>query len=684
MRHNILLLLLTLVFGVGLQAQPIREPSINQKLEAAKMAEEEGNYARALEYYDQAYDQIRKTSRNNPLSKELTIKIGDMNYALRDYKKASNYYKRMVRGDDELMYVNERLKYGKSLKQEAKYDLALEVLNEFISVSEDEEFIKEAEFEIAGIEQLREMEPNVESFIKPLGKNVNSGSAEFSPRELSDGTLMFASFDRNDPIDLKDEESGFHAKIFMAAKSDDGKYGKKTELDQKVNRKEFHNTHLAVSRDNRTLYFTRVQTTRNAVTDSKILRSYNRDSGWSAADLVPTINGDWNAKHPAVGQLFGKDVLFFASDMEGGLGGLDIFYSNINADGSMSAPVNLGPNINTPQDDEYPFYFEGTLYFSTVGRPTIGGYDIFYSVWDGSNWSEAENMGLGYNSANDDIAISFGEDGMHGFFVSNRPFDGKRKMTASSTCCDDIFSFNIRQIVIDLLAIVVDEEGLPINAATIALDNLTDPVNYPTDTKFNALSNEFQFLLDSDFSYRGVARAEGYYPDTIEFNTAGILDSYTVNKKVTLKKIPIEREVTEVVKINEPIRLNNIYYDFNDDKILPDAEIDLNLILGIMDEYPEMVIEMSSHTDSRGRDGYNLDLSQRRANSARTWLIEQGVEDDRIKAVGYGETKILNRCKNNVRCSEEEHRQNRRTEFKILEGPTTITITREIKKTVIE
>ena len=237
MRHNILLLLLTLCFGLALQAQPIREPSLNQKLEAARMAEETGNYARALDYYDEAYDEIRKTSRNNPLGKELTVKIGDMQYALRDYKKASNYYKRLVRGDDELQFVDERLKYGKSLKQEAKYDLALEVLNEFVSVSEDEEKIKEAEFHIAGIEQLREIEPNVESFVKPLGKNVNSGSAEFSPRETTDGTLMFASFDRNDPIDLEEEEDGYHVQIFMAAKDDEGKYGKKSALDQKGKQK---------------------------------------------------------------------------------------------------------------------------------------------------------------------------------------------------------------------------------------------------------------------------------------------------------------------------------------------------------------------------------------------------------------------------------------------------------------
>jgi outer membrane protein OmpA-like peptidoglycan-associated protein len=126
--------------------------------------------------------------------------------------------------------------------------------------------------------------------------------------------------------------------------------------------------------------------------------------------------------------------------------------------------------------------------------------------------------------------------------------------------------------------------------------------------------------------------------------------------------------------------MNNIYYDYDDDKILPDAESDLNNLYDLMQKYPEMVIELSSHTDSRGDDAYNEDLSQRRAENAKKWLVEKGVDANRIVAKGYGETQILNDCTNNVECSEEEHRRNRRTEFKIIEGPETIEIQKEVIK----
>ena len=136
----------------------------------------------------------------------------------------------------------------------------------------------------------------------------------------------------------------------------------------------------------------------------------------------------------------------------------------------------------------------------------------------------------------------------------------------------------------------------------------------------------------------------------------------------------------ETVTINEAIRLSNIYYDYDDDKILPESEGDLFELLELLERYPTMKIELSSHTDARGNDKYNEDLSQRRANSARTWILERGVEESRIVAKGYGENQILNRCTNGVECTDDEHRQNRRTEFKILEGPKTIEIRREVLK----
>lgn len=664
--------------SLSLDAQPIRNTTLNQKKEAAQKAEDQGNYAGALDYYEEAYDQMRETQgrRRNPETTAMQLKIAELDFIVRDYERSAKRYERILRKDDENEFVDYRYMYGMALKASAKYTQALEEFNKLISLSENEELIKKAEFEIEGIESLRALEPNVETAIKVLDRSINSPSAEYSPRENPDGNLYYASLNRKTPIEIDDkEEDEYHAQIYMASRNDEGKYEDGEALDQNINRIGFHNTHLAFSRDGRTMYFTRVQTTGTEISLSEIMVSYKRDTGWSAATPLPTINGDWYCKHPAVGQLFGRDVLFFVSDMDGGIGDYDIYYSNINGDGSLSAPVNLGDKINTSGEELCPFYYEGTLYFSTQSRPTIGGFDIFYSVWDGKSWSTPQNMGLGYNSSCDDLFFYLADDGKRGYFVSNRPTEDKKKLK-SETCCDDIFEFQIRDIVIDLLAIVVDESDAPVDEATVKLENVSDPINFPPSIKFNSLGNEFQFLLDSDFKYQAITTREGYYPDTIEFNTAGILDSYTVKKKITLKPKPEEKRI---VTVNEPIRLDNIYYDFDDDKILPEAEDDLQFLLDLMDEYPDMVIELSSHTDAQGAARYNLDLSQRRAESAKQWLLERGIEKKRINAVGYGEQIILNKCKNRVPCTDDEHRFNRRTEFKIIEGPQSIEITREIK-----
>jgi peptidoglycan-associated lipoprotein len=327
-----------------------------------------------------------------------------------------------------------------------------------------------------------------------------------------------------------------------------------------------------------------------------------------------------------------------------------------------------------------PYFRDNTLYFSSDGWPSIGGLDIFSAEWDGTNWSEPKNMGAGYNSGYDDWYFSASQDGTRGFLVSNRPADGARSVK-SKTCCDEIYTFEIRDIVIDLLATVFDNETKePLLAAQVTKFEVVNNRPGKSETKSNEVSNDFNFLLDSDKSYKVTVEREGYFPKDFTFNTVGMYEAQTFKAPVYLDKAPDAEPDTRTITINEPIRLNNIYYDFDDDKILLDAEQDLEVILDLMDDYPEMVIEMSSHTDAQGNDNYNQRLSQRRAQSAVDWLIENGIDPQRLRAVGYGETQILNRCKNGVKCTDDEHRFNRRTEFKIIEGPTSI----EIKKEVLD
>ena len=212
---------------------------------------------------------------------------------------------------------------------------------------------------------------------------------------------------------------------------------------------------------------------------------------------------------------------------------------------------------------------------------------------------------------------------------------------------------------------------------------MTDKNPANVDNRTNPSGNDFSFVLQPEKSYIAIATRDGYYPDTVKVNTVGIKKSQNVERKFTLRAIKKEPD-SIVVKINEPIVLNSIYYDFNDDKILPDAEKDLQFLVDLMNKYPDMKIELSSHTDSRGKDDYNIALSQRRADSAKRWIVAKGINTDRIVAKGYGETQLRNGCANGVECDEEQHRLNRRTEFKIIAGPTSITIERKEKRPIEE
>jgi len=661
-----IILSLILLGSIGIDAQPITANTYDDMLETGDTALAGNNYFNAIEWYEKAYKEER-----NP---NTALTIADLYVLTRNYQRAESWYKRILRRDKENELVDLRYDYGKVFKAQGKYREALNEFNTVISLSEDPQLVEEAKKELKGIEMMGDIADNIDAVVTYAGNKVNSASGDFSPRLYEDGSLYYASFARRKEIVLDGSEDDYHVKIFSARRNDKGEYDDPEELPQSINRKGYHTANVAFSDDGRTMYFTRAKLEGNEIGESRIYMASKDDEGWGAALEVPGVNGNYVAKHPIVGELFGNKVLFFVSDMDGGYGGDDIYYSTIRGD-EYSSPVNLGEKINTSRDEVTPYYKDGTLYFSSTGHPTMGGFDIFYSIWNGSEWGAPINMGFNYNTSYDDLYFNMNEGGTKGFLVSNR-IDKDKRSLKGKTCCDDIYAIEIRDVVVDLLALVEDENGA-LNGATIELiDNSVDGGN-PT-SKTNISSNNFSFLLESDHSYLARVTREGYYPDSIEFNTLGILDDYTVKKTVVLNPKPEEKEETEIVTINQPIRLNNIYYEFDKDNILPEAEPDLEYLVELMDEYPDMVIELSSHTDAQGISTYNQDLSQRRAESAKVWLMDAGIAEDRIKPVGYGESQILNKCVNGVRCSDDEHRYNRRTEFKIIAGPQSI----EIKKSI--
>ncbi|MEL6867809.1 MAG: OmpA family protein, partial [Bacteroidota bacterium] len=310
-------------------------------------------------------------------------------------------------------------------------------------------------------------------------------------------------------------------------------------------------------------------------------------------------------------------------------------------------------------------------------REDIVSPNIFSSLWNGSVWSAPNNIGRPYNSSADDLYFSIDADGYFGLLASNRKGTDSVK---GKTCCTDIYTIYRSNINVDLITKTFTEEGEPLNGSKVYVVQMINGKQGEFDMRVKEEANEYNFQLQRNLSYRLYAVKDGYFPDSLDLNTVGIKKSKTFEEQFKLRKIPPPAPVYDTITSENPIRLSKIYYDFDDAKILPAAEEDLTFLLGLMNDYPDMVIELSSHTDSQGSGVYNQKLSQKRADSAKKWLIDKGIVDERIKAVGYGEKKILNQCKNGVRCTDEEHGFNRRTEFSILEGPTTIKIEKKVRR----
>jgi len=684
-----LALLLAIGFGAA-KAQPLRRAAYDVLLQSAAEQYENKDYYGALQKYEEAYDEKRDRS--------LLPIIAELNYKIRDYRGAERTYRNILRRDEENEFVDLRYPYGRMLKMNENYPEAVIEFEEFLKYTNNDSLRTLAQNEIAGAEMAMNTPPPTKKVnMENAGRDLNSRFSEYSPVFSRDpSTMYFSSFDTDDVIIVTEDSNDHFARIVMAKKDDRG-WEDPEELDTKINRPGVHNVNVSIAPDGNRMFFTQAELQGNVMSSGKIYYSVGGDGAWKAAQEVQGINSDdYINKQPAVGELFGREVLFFASDMPGGYGGFDIYYATLESEGSYGDPVNLGPTINTPGDEETPFYFDGTLYFASTGHPGFGGFDIFYTLWDGSNWSDVTNMGNAYNTSVDDYSFALDNEGYNGLLTSNR--EGGRS-TVSRTCCDDIYTFNVPKLAVDLVVGLFTDDRKPLTGGTVQLAVMTPSGDANSQT--SERGNRFGFELGVDMLYRIIATHPDYFPDTIDFNTNDVRETTTFEERFYLKAKPLpppEPEFDTIVT-EQAIVLENILYDFDDDRIREEAESDLQVVYELMTEYPDMVIELSSHTDNRGNDRYNEDLSQRRAESARRWLVRKGIDRDRIEAKGYGENQpqtvsakqaaqheFLNEGDvmtpefiANLSSEEQQeiaHEINRRTEFKILEGPTSIIIKR--------
>lgn len=446
----------------------------------------------------------------------------------------------------------------------------------------------------------------------------------------------------------------------------------------------YHESSATFTSDKKTMYFTRNNYNKgNFKTDKKgynnlsIYKAEFIDDKWQNITELPFCNKEYSVGHPSLSK-DGK-LLYFTSDMLGGIGQTDIYVVDVNADGTFGLPKNLGITINTEGREMFPYIAEdNTLYFSSDGHFGIGALDVFASKSLKNEFQKPQNLKNPINTKLDDFAFSINPITKKGYLSSNREGGlGDDDIYAVEQIFTDVKDTVCTQVIYGIVKETKFKKNLPY--ATVLLKNTLG------DTLRGTLTDElgkFSFKLPCSQKFAVTASKEYYKPDTKYFETS---DNLTLELD-----LDFSLKITDDFTYNQTneliIKINTIYFDYDKWNITPKAAKELDHIVEIMNKYPKIIVKSTSHTDSRGRESYNELLSQRRAESTVDYIIYKGIDPDRISGRGYGESRLTNKCVDNdahtnaVKCTDEQHQANRRTSFVILNVDGT-KINSEDKKT---
>jgi outer membrane protein OmpA-like peptidoglycan-associated protein/tetratricopeptide (TPR) repeat protein len=576
-------------------------------------------------------------------------------YYINAYSLAETWYARVIQQDDASQEAH--LNYAEVLKQQGKYMEAKEQYRAYASKYGESQTITNA---ILGADSAAVW---IESPTKHLVRNeanVNTALAEFALTPTSGGAIFVA-----EPHTIMGEKSGMtgeaYLRVYSASRYDDASLNYPNMMEATFNNTLYHVGPVAVDSTEETLYVTRTYagkagervkvSGRSWRAQNLELKIYHKDGeSWIEEDFPYNNVKEYSVGHAALNSE--DNILYFASDMPGGVGGVDIWYCERQSDGSWGSPQNAGAAINTFGDEMFPSVFGETLYFSSTGHVGMGGLDIFRAKGSKNQFSTPVNMAYPINSASDDFAFVVMQDDYEraiGYLSSNR---------TGGVGSDDIYAFNYTKpkITIQLEALAKDKtSGEPIGDVEVSIFNGKDELLSKGNT---AADGTITFDIPRDEALRVLGDKKGYMADNM------FVGAVTPQADTLLHVTLLMQSVQQV---GERFVLEDIYYDFDKHDIRPDAALILDKLVKTLLDNPSLKIELSSHTDSRGSNKYNMALSQRRAQSAVDYIVSRGVDSSRLKAQGYGETRLVNECADGVTCTEEQHQANRRTEIEILE-----------------
>jgi outer membrane protein OmpA-like peptidoglycan-associated protein/tetratricopeptide (TPR) repeat protein len=643
MKHFIIAFFL---IGMLTQAQESKEK---------KAADNYNDYAfsDAIESYQSLLD---KGYSNEQIYKNL----GNANYFNAQYDEAANWYEKLFELESSTIEPEYLYRYAQTLKSLEKYADSDKWMQKFkLAKATDQRAIKFEE----NTDYLHQIEARSGRYdLKNL--IINSEESDFAPSFYNDNLVFSTARDSGlTSRNLHDWNNKSFLNLYRSSPNESGDYVSTSPLSKKLNRKT-HESSTAFTKDGSTVYFTRNNSVngkfsrdKEGVSRLKIYRATLKDSEWIDIVELPFNGDDYSVAHPTLNE--DESKLYFASDMPGTYGASDIFVVDINSDGTFGTPRNLGNKINTEARETFPFVTDSDiLYFSSDGHPGLGGLDVFATNLKYIQRSEIVNAGKPLNSEEDDFSFVIREATQKGFFASNRT-GGKGS--------DDIYSFTELE-PLDLkchtliAGIITDQKtgALLANTAVVIYDNNNEIVSKTTTDADGA------FNMDGNCSsgdYKLVASKAEYNEGDRTFAVLDAAD--TTGIELSLEQIRKSAPIgTDLAKY---LNIDPIYFDFDKSFIRKDAQISLEKIISYLQEFPEVKVQVGSHTDSRANDAYNISLSKRRAKATVEYLISKGITASRFVGEGFGETQLTNECSNGVPCSRQKHQANRRSEFIVIE-----------------
>ena len=625
-------------------AQPEKE------LEKANEMYKNFSYVDAIKIYE-------RIAQKGFVNQEMLQSLGNAYYYNAEYKKALPWYEQLFQEGKYKVKPEYYYRYAQTLKSVGDYTQADKMMAKFVELTNAND-TRAALFEEN--KDYQTVIKNNSGRFQLNNASINTENSEYGTALYGDKIVFAGATDARKAKHGVSQWTGESFYDLYEAEHFDQKLGNRKPFSSSVNT-QFNESTPVFTKDGNTMYFTRNNYVNKKLASDientillKILRATKDKNGnWGDIVEVPFNSDQYNVAHPALSP--DEKYLYFASDMPGSFGNSDIFRVEILGDNQYGTPENLGNIINTAGRESFPYISkDNVLYYSSDGIPGLGGLDIFAVKFnaDGST-SKPVNIGMPGNSADDDFCFVFNSDSKIGFLTSNRP-GGKGK--------DDIYSFHEDKPLLfscqkNIKGIVKDAKTKAIiaNAKVILSDKVMKEISTDQSKTDGTFTFEKVNCNDSHYYLRG--EKEKY--ETAEVNV-------TVGKDEVVYEIllnPREVAIKKGMDLAKVFEIKEIKFDYNKANIRPDAAVELTKIVEVMREYPKMKIDIRSHTDSRGADSYNLKLSDRRAKATLEWIVKQGIDRKRLKAKGYGETRLVNGCSNGVPCTEEEHQENRRSEF---------------------